>query len=46
MSLVMQQFKTGSLYSPTIIGRNHPVYFDVVTYFNGDDHCEPAGAQP
>lgn len=27
-------------------GRNHPINFDVVTYFNGYDHSEPACAQP
>lgn len=27
-------------------GRNHPINFDVVTYFDGYDHSEPACAQP
>ncbi len=35
-----------SLYSPTVIGWNHPIYFDVITYLNGYDHGEPACAQP
>lgn len=35
-----------SLYSPTVVGWNHPIHFDVITYLNGYDHREPAGTQP
>lgn len=35
-----------SLYSPTVIGCNHPIYFDIITYLNGHDHGEPSCAQP
>lgn len=35
----------GSRFS-AVIGLNHSIYFDVVTYLNGYDHCEPACAQP
>lgn len=34
------------LYLPTVVGWNHPIHFDVITYLNGYDHCEPAGTQP
>lgn len=33
-------------YSPTVVGGNHPINFDVVAYFDGDDHGEPTCAQP
>lgn len=35
-----------SLYSRAVVGRHHPIYFDIITYLNGDDHGEPACAQP
>lgn len=31
---------------PAVVRWNHPVDFDVVAYLNGDDHGEPACAQP
>lgn len=36
----------GSRFSSTVIGWNHPIYFDVITYLNGYDHCEPTCTQP
>lgn len=30
----------------TVVGRNHPINFNVIAYFDGYDHSEPACAQP